>query len=173
MTETTKQDKMRQLSQEQLNTLEYILQGMSDRAVAESVGVARQTVWAWRNEDPLFISELNRRRTEVWQESRERLKALTSRALDAMESTISSNDPKASLDAAKFLLKGTRLFDTDLNIRGPTTPDAVILDRLKREAEAELLSKTDLRSINLYRIDMEVEALARSRMAKAMEDAGI
>ena len=59
MSETTKSDKIRQLSQEQMNAIEHLLQGKSDRAVSEAVGVSRQTVWEWRNRDPLFIAELN------------------------------------------------------------------------------------------------------------------
>ena len=39
MAEPTKPDKIRQLSQEQLNAIEHLLQGQSDRAVAEAVGV--------------------------------------------------------------------------------------------------------------------------------------
>ncbi len=60
MSETTKSDKIRQLSQEQMNAIEHLLQGKSDRAVSEAAGVSRQTVWEWRNRDPLFIAELNR-----------------------------------------------------------------------------------------------------------------
>lgn len=59
MEKATKPDKTRQLSQEQMNAIEHLLQGRSDRAAAEAVGVSRQTVWEWRNRDPLFIAELN------------------------------------------------------------------------------------------------------------------
>ena len=47
MEKATKPDKIRQLSQEQMNAIEHLLQGKSDRAVSEAVGVARQTVWEW------------------------------------------------------------------------------------------------------------------------------
>ncbi|MDD5735842.1 MAG: helix-turn-helix domain containing protein, partial [Methanothrix soehngenii] len=75
MSEATKSDKIRQLSQEQMNAIEHLLQGKSDRAVSEAVGVARQTVWEWRNNDVLFIAELNRQRSEMWQEAHQRLKS--------------------------------------------------------------------------------------------------
>ena len=39
MSEATNPDKIRQLSQEQMNSIEHLLQGKSDRAVAEAVGV--------------------------------------------------------------------------------------------------------------------------------------
>ena len=45
MSEATKPDKTRQLSQEQMNSIEHLLQGRSDRSVAEAVSVSRQTVW--------------------------------------------------------------------------------------------------------------------------------
>ena len=38
MTEATKPDKTRQLSQEQMNAIEHLLQGQSDRSVAEAAG---------------------------------------------------------------------------------------------------------------------------------------
>jgi Icc-related predicted phosphoesterase len=82
MSEATKPDKTRQLSQEQMNSIEHLLQGRSDRSVAEAVSVSRQTVWEWRNHDPLFIAELNRQRYEMWKEAHERLKSLANRALD-------------------------------------------------------------------------------------------
>ena len=44
MDKTTKPDKTRQLSIEQESAIEHLLQGKSDRAVAEAVGVARQTI---------------------------------------------------------------------------------------------------------------------------------
>jgi len=97
MSGATKPDKTRQLSLEQLNAIEHLLQGKSDRAVAEAAGVARQTVWEWRNHDPLFIAELNRQRSELWWDARERLKSLANRALDVVELQIDSSDPKVSL----------------------------------------------------------------------------
>ena len=124
---------------EQMNAIEHLLQGQSDRAVAEAVGVSRQTVSEWKNHDPLFIAELNRQRFEMWREAHERLKSLANRALDVVELQLDSGDPKASLAAAKYILQGTRLLgDTDLPRSGPTTPEAVILARLRSEARQEL-----------------------------------
>lgn len=88
--ETTKPDKTRQLSIEQQNAIDHLIQGKSDRSTAEAVGVSRQTVWEWRNKDPLFIAELNRQRAELWSEARERLKSLANRALDVLESQLAS-----------------------------------------------------------------------------------
>jgi hypothetical protein len=176
----TKPDKTRQLSIEQANALEHLLQGQSDRAVAEAVGVARQTIWEWRNHDPLFIAELNRQRSEMWTEARERLKSLANIALDVVELHLGSDDPKASLAAAKYILQGTRLLgDTDLPKEGPTTPEGVIMKDLRNEARQELVAKKGPAMTRLFDPFMEeelsarVEDLAKSRLKKAMAEAGL
>ena len=182
----TKNDKIRQLSQEQMNAIEHILQGKSDRAVAEAVGVARQTIWEWRNHDVLFIAELNRQRSELWREANQRLKILANRALDAVEQQLDSGDPKASLAAARYILQGTRLLgDTDLPKGGPTTPEAVIMDRLRSEARTELIEEDKkkprslwpeldpMREFNEIDFAQRVENLAKSRLERAMAEAGL
>jgi hypothetical protein len=173
--ETTKSDKTRQLSQEQLNAIEHLLQGKSDAATAEAVGVARQTIWEWRKRNPVLIAELNRRRYELWNEARERMKALANRSLDVIERNLDSEDPRASLMAAQYVLKSTKLSGEISMSIGPTTPEDVILEGLKREARWELEDKMDPRDrmLNLFGIDEEVETLAKSRLKKAMAEAGL
>jgi hypothetical protein len=181
----TKSDKTRQLSIEQANALEHLLQGQSDRAVAEALGVNRQTIWDWRNNDPLFIAELNRQRVEHWSEARERLKSLANRALDVVEQQLNSDDPRAALAAAKYVLQGTRLLgDTDLPVKGPTTPEEVLLPELRREARREWEAKNgkqhqtldvmyDRDLLETDRRETEIEALAKSKLKKAMAEAGL
>jgi hypothetical protein len=176
----TKPDKTRQLSIEQANALEHLLQGQSDRAVAEAIGMSRQTIWDWRNNDPLFIAELNRQRSEMWTEARERLKSLANKALDVVELHLGGGDPKASLAAAKCILQGTRLLgETELPKGGPTTPEAVLLSDLRREARLELVAKEGPAMPRLFDPFMEeelsarVETLAQSRLKKAMAEAGL
>lgn len=177
MDKATKPDKIRQLSQEQLNAIEHLLLGKSDRAVAETVGVARQTIWEWRNNDVLFIATLNRERSRMWWEARVRLKSLANRALDAVEQQLDSGDPKSSLSAAKCILQGVRLLgETDLPASGPMTPEGVIMEDLRNEARVELTAQgkgKDPFKIDLFGIEDEVEDLAKSRLKKAMAEAGL
>jgi len=180
MSETTKPDKTRQLSIEQQNAIEHLLQGKSDRATAEAAGVSRQTVWEWRNHDPLFIAELNRQRYELWSEAKARMKSLANRALDVVELQLGSGDPKAALAAARYVLQGTQLLgDTDLPIKGPTTPEGVILEELRREARKELAPKVDRRDLfdidlsGTHKYEEDIEALAQRRLKKAMAEAGL
>ena len=177
MSKATKPDKTRQLSIEQANAIEHLLQGQSDRAAAEAVGVSRQTVSEWKNHDPLFIAELNRQRSEMWREARERMKSLANRALDVVELQLGSSEPKAALAAAKYVLQGTQLLgDTDLPKSGPTSPEAVIMAKLRSEARMELEAEgkgRDPFKVDLFGIEDEVEDLAKSRLKKAMAEAGL
>src|SRR5437867_94222 len=50
------------LSPQQERAIDLLMQGRSDHAVAQAVNVRRQTVCDWRNHNPAFIAELNRRR---------------------------------------------------------------------------------------------------------------
>jgi hypothetical protein len=185
MAEPTNPDKIRLLSQEQKNAIDYLLKGQSDKAVAEALDVDRQTVWDWRNNDPLFIAELNRQRVEHWSEARERLKSLANRALDVVEQQLNSSDPKAALAAAKYVLQGTRLLgDTDLPGKGPTTPEEVLLPELRREARQEWEAKNgkqhqtldfmyDRDLLETDRRETEIEALSKNKLKKAMAKAGL
>jgi hypothetical protein len=81
----------------------------------------------------------------------ERLKSLANRALDVVEQQLNSNDPKAALAAAKYVLQGTRLLgDTDLPIKGPTTPEEVLLPELQREARQEWEAKNGKQHGRVY-----------------------
>jgi hypothetical protein len=166
-----------------------LLQGQSDKAAAEAVGVSRQTVWEWRNHDPLFIAELNRQRFEMWDEARERLKSMANRALDVLEQQLGSGDSKVSLAAAKYILQGTRLLgDNDLPINGPRTPEEIIMKDLLREAHQELAAKKkhdepkysefnlfdiEYRRLEESKFEEEVEALAKSRLPEALKKVGL
>jgi len=178
MSETTKSDKIRQLSQEQLNAIEHLLQGKSDRAVAEAVGVSRQTICGWRNNDVLFIAELNRQRMELWGEARQRLKSLANRALDVVEQQLDSGDPKVSLAAARYILQGTRLLgDSELPESGPTTPEDVLMPRLRRDARKELEpTQPRVNPFDSYadeKFEKKVDALAERKLKEAMIEAGL
>jgi hypothetical protein len=82
---TSRYKRQHGLTVEQLNAIELLVHGETDAATAEVVGVHRVTVTKWRNYDPHFEAELNRRRKELWSASTDRLRALLPQALDALE----------------------------------------------------------------------------------------
>jgi hypothetical protein len=101
----------------------------------------------------------------MWSEARDRMKALANRALDVVEHQLDSGDSKASLAAAKYILQGTRLLgNTDLPTGGPTTPEDVIMARLRSEAQMELEADgkyKDPFSIDPFSIDDGLRILPR------------
>jgi hypothetical protein len=177
-TNPTNPVKIRQLTIEQQNAIDCLLQGRSDRSVAEAVGVMRQTVWEWRNRDILFIAELNRQRSEMWREAHERMKSMANRALDVLETQLTSGDPKTSLSAARYVLQGTQLLEGDkLPSIGPTTPEALLMHKLRNEARQEIRAKYKHGDLELFGESLinedEVESRAKKKLQKALEEAGL
>lgn len=122
----TKADRTRQLSIEQLNAIDLLVQGKSDREVAEAVGVSRQTVTEWRNRNAVFAAELNRRRQEVWGAQVERLRQLVARAVDVLEQDLEqTDDPRLRQSAAVHILRCVGLYGASLEPTGPTDPEDI------------------------------------------------
>ena len=88
----TKPDKTRQilkirprLNVEQEHAIDLLIQGNSDRVVAEAVKVSRQTVCGWRNHNPAFVAELDRRQQDLLASHVDRLRQLAGKAIAALE----------------------------------------------------------------------------------------
>lgn len=121
-----KADKSRQLTIEQENAIDLLLQGKSDREVAEAVGVSRQTVTEWRNRNALFAAELNRRRQEVWGGQTERLRQLVAQAVSVLEEDLQQKqDLRLRQAAAVHILRAVGLYGVNLAPRGATDPEGV------------------------------------------------
>jgi hypothetical protein len=97
-----------------------------------------------------------------------------------VEVHLDSDDPKASLAAAKYILHGTRLLgETGLPMGRPMTPEGVIMAELQTDARQELAAKEGPAMPRLFDPFMEeelsarAETLAQSRLKKAMAEAGL
>jgi FixJ family two-component response regulator len=62
------------LSPQQQRALDLVATGQRDAAVAEQVGVSRQTVNVWRHQHPAFRAALHARRREAWEATLDRLR---------------------------------------------------------------------------------------------------
>ena len=139
----TNLDKSRQprrwkpLSQAQENALILLIQGKRDGEVAADPGVdvTRQTVWAWRHQDPRFAAELERRRAEVWRQPQERLRSLMSQAVENIAALVESGDYDASVE----LLKITGMYRGLANHIGEQDPEKVFETIIERRLSAEHL----------------------------------
>lgn len=95
-TKPHKSSQVIQLSVEQQNAISLLILGKSDREVAEEVGVTRETVSRWRNENVYFMSALNQERKALWKASRDRVWALVDKALSAIEKSVDEGDTKSA-----------------------------------------------------------------------------
>jgi Homeodomain-like domain len=136
-----KPDKSRQeLSLEQLNAIDLLVTGKSDREVAEVVGVSRQTVCGWRLYDPSFQAELNRRRKEVWGAAADRLRSLLPKALEVLERELDEgpNSWRAALkvlEMAGFAAAGGA---QGVAAIGPDDPQEIVDAEIRRRQAREL-----------------------------------
>ncbi len=83
------------LTPEQLNAIDLLILGKTDREVAEAVGVRRETVTKW-HKNPFFSAELSIRREELWSDAKLRLKSLAHEAVNVLTRGLSSQDEKGS-----------------------------------------------------------------------------
>jgi len=91
------------LSMEQLNAIDILVQGRTDHETAETVGVARETVTRWRNDNPHFTAELNRQHRLIWGDSHDRLRALASKAVDTLETSLDEGDSRVAVEVLKAI----------------------------------------------------------------------
>lgn len=119
------------LSIEQMNAIDLLVLGTSDKEVAEAVGVHRSTVWEWRTQNPLFIAELNRRRNEVWRRGADKLRALIPKALAALEEELSNPDNKDRGKIALEILRLAGIEEASSREIGPENPDEIAYRMLR------------------------------------------
>ena len=113
------------LTPEQLNAIDLLILGKTDREVAETVGVRRETVTKW-HKNPFFSAELSARREELWVEAKLRLKALAIEAVNVLNRGLSSVDEKVAIAAAVHILKTVGLYGEAKQDFGPDTPEEVV-----------------------------------------------
>ena len=84
----TKQVKRLRAKQQQAISL--LLSYKNDTEVAQELGVARQTVNAWKNKNQGFAAELDRQQQELNQENRLQLSGLVSQSIQVLRQSLES-----------------------------------------------------------------------------------
>jgi hypothetical protein len=115
----------RGLTLPQLNAIDLLVAGKTDKETAELLNLARTTVTKWRLYDPVFQAALNCRRAEVWSAGIDRLRALIPQALAALGEELEERDGPNRLKAAAEILKLAQLPAAALTI-GPTDPEEIV-----------------------------------------------
>lgn len=117
-----------ELNIEQQNAIELLILGKSDGEVGEAVGVSRQTVCAWRNQNASFAAELERHRQSLWASHHDKLRAMLGDALSVLSEVLSSQDDKLKLQAAVHILRAVGTYGESIEPVGSTSERGIELD---------------------------------------------
>lgn len=140
MSNHTKPDNILHLTEKQQIAIKEILQGKTDGEVATIIGVTRQTVNQWRNENPFFQAALNKRQKEAWEEFMQVYRDLLTSSVQTIKTAIVDGDVKT----AKWFVE---LVGLDMVIRrnidieapvGLTDPDDILMLKARKLAENEI-----------------------------------
>jgi hypothetical protein len=96
------------LTDQQLQAIELLIQGSRPGVVARKIGIARETLWRWR-QLPEFRTHLERLRYELHTARVDRVWTLVDKAYDVVEEHLDEADPQVALRLLG--LAGGRLTD--------------------------------------------------------------
>jgi len=143
----------KKLSVKQLNAIDFLVQGLTDREVARKVGVRRETVNQWRNHNLEFQAEFNRQRQNVWGAAKERLRYLVARAVQTLEEEVDNG----SLRAAVETLRIVGLYGKVGAPKGYTSAEALELDKEERECLEGMIRRLWKPLLERHRIESQIE----------------
>ena len=138
-----------------------------DMAVSATVGVTRETVTRWRNDNPHFTAELNRQRRLIWCDSHDRLRALASKTVDTLETSLGEGDSRVALE----VLKAIGLYGQVQPPSGPEDADLVLWEKAREWAEMEFKKqRPSIDPLTAFTLgEIEIPALAQERMEDLRE----
>lgn len=99
----------RKINEKQEMAIPLVLAGLKDEDVAQKVGVTRQTVNKWKNQDLELIDYLNYHRAQLQREYLDEIYALIPKAIEILKEALESDDQKVKIDVAKMILKELKL----------------------------------------------------------------
>jgi DNA-binding CsgD family transcriptional regulator len=149
-----------ELTPEQLNAIDLLIFGKTDKEVAETIGVGRNTISKWYK-NAFFIAELNARREELWKDAKLRLKSLAHEAVDVLSNGLHSSDEKVAITSAVHILKTVGLYGEVKDSFGPTTPEKAVWDqRAEKELQIYMALRPD--SFCEWSVKNQMEELAHA-----------
>jgi hypothetical protein len=109
----------------QLDAIELLARGKTDRETAEELNLAATRVTRWRRYDPVFQAALNARRADVWATGIDRLRSLVPEALDALAEELHKGEGATRVKAAQVILRLAELPCGEQGL-GPTDADQIV-----------------------------------------------
>ena len=92
----------------QTRAIPLILQGKNNQQIADALGISRQTVSFWRNQDKEFQTALNEEIKASQDAQRAKFDTILDAAYESLISLLQSDDPQIRLKAAVEVLKRDR-----------------------------------------------------------------
>lgn len=129
------------LTIEQASAIDLVMAGLSDREVAEKVGVSRETVNRWRNRHPAFRAELNRRRRALWDNGLDRLRLLFPEAVEALRTAVKDPGNRNGSRVALEVVKMARVPEGYASSIGPQDPEEIVEEEARRRRSRLRLSE--------------------------------
>ena len=85
--------------------LHLVLEGLTDSQIAERVGVSRQRVNIWRNQDIAFMQALEERKRVLWEIYLGQLMHMVGKAMEVVREAMDTGTEQTRLKAAMYVLK--------------------------------------------------------------------
>lgn len=114
------------LTPEQAKVLQQIMSGKSIVSAAQTAGVSRSTVYRWQSDDPHYIAALNAWKQQTQESVRNRLLAMSDRAVVAINNALLTCDARTAMS----LLKG-------LGLLSPVQQSSPDPDLVRRQIELD------------------------------------
>ena len=129
------------LNDKQLKAIEFILQGMSLTDIAKHIGVSRQAISKWRNNNEVFKAELNKQRRALESHVNSRLLMNVEPLMDRLiDIALNSKNENTSLTAITYALNrlcGTPTAKIESTVEDVTGNEAVdikaMLNKLNKD----------------------------------------
>jgi hypothetical protein len=96
--------KTRKLSRQQDLCIQSLLSGKKVMDACKDAKVSRQAYYVWVN-DETFLQELDRRRSEVIENSMEKLRSLMTQAVDKLETLLKSDNEEIARKSANSIIE--------------------------------------------------------------------
>ena len=93
------------LNDKQERALELVISGMTDGEIAKRIGVSRQWVNKWRNQNAEFMYALQMRRQLTREKQMDQLNQLLEKAIEIVKDALENGDEQTKLKAAMHVLK--------------------------------------------------------------------
>ena len=129
-----------ELSPNQLKAIELIVFGAPTMKVAKECKVTQRTIWNWRNINPLFRQEEDRRKREIYEEFRGSLRGMIAKATKNLIGLLENPETPAPT--------GLKAIELIANICKPETPKVDIIDAVKVLTENNAIAPEALEEIS-------------------------